>query len=66
MASDSGADAFVSKRVVFEALVPAIRALNTHGKEKDYRDLTIPALARAVNWYRRSRTNRYRGAPHTT
>jgi DNA-binding NarL/FixJ family response regulator len=27
MASDSGADAFVSKRVVFEALVPAIRDL---------------------------------------
>lgn len=27
MASDSGADAFVSKRVIFEALVPAIRDL---------------------------------------
>jgi DNA-binding NarL/FixJ family response regulator len=27
MASDSGADAFVNKRVIFEALVPAIRDL---------------------------------------
>jgi CheY-like chemotaxis protein len=27
MASDSGADAFVSKRVIFEALLPAIRDL---------------------------------------
>jgi hypothetical protein len=27
LASDSGADAFVNKRVIFEALVPAIRDL---------------------------------------